>query len=75
MPQHTDNPFTLVYRGALTQNEEGAVNIHPVTYTNNEGLEIVVGRCGFFGDFPQLLRFHRLACMDYRYHDRYCGID
>lgn len=26
------NPFGLVYRGAITRNMEGRVNIHPVTY-------------------------------------------
>ncbi|MBP6181650.1 alpha/beta hydrolase [Flavobacterium sp.] len=26
------NPYTLVYEGAITQNEIGKVNIHPVTY-------------------------------------------
>ena len=30
-----NNPFDLVYKGAIMENVKGNVNIHPVTYTLN----------------------------------------
>ncbi len=36
---YKQNPFTLVYEGAITENIKGKVNIHPVTYKLN-GLDI-----------------------------------
>lgn len=37
---YKQNPFTLVYDGAITENQPSAVNINPVTYKLN-GLDIV----------------------------------
>lgn len=37
---YRQNPFTLAYDGAISANEPGKVNIHPVTYRLN-GLDIV----------------------------------
>jgi len=36
---YRQNPFTLTYDGAITENVKGKVNLHPVTYKLN-GLEI-----------------------------------
>lgn len=36
----SENQFGLVYNGAITENQAGHVNIHPVTYRNINGIEI-----------------------------------
>ena len=35
-----NNPFGLVYAGAITENKKGEVNLHPVSYARN-GIEVV----------------------------------
>lgn len=40
LKRYEQNPFTLVYEGAITENVKGKVNIHPVTYKLH-GIDIV----------------------------------
>ena len=35
-----NNPFGLVYNGAITENVEGEVNIRPVSYQNQQGIDL-----------------------------------
>lgn len=37
---HNSNPWGLVYNGAITENKEGAVSIHSITYELN-GMKIM----------------------------------
>ena len=54
---HNSNPWGLVYDGAITENIQGKVNIHPITYNMN-GLEISANVYG--GDCRRCYRWRRL---------------